>query len=54
MGYEGVKAIAQIARGQGTPQKRIDTGATVVTKANMEQPDVHKLLYPLEKQASAR
>lgn len=49
MGYEGVKALAQIARGQGAPPKRIDTGATVVTKANMDQPEVHKLLYPLEK-----
>lgn len=49
MGYEGVKAIAQIVRGQGTPQKRIDTGATVVTKDNLNDPKVHKLLYPLEK-----
>jgi ribose transport system substrate-binding protein len=48
MGYEGVKAIAQIARGQGAPEKRIDTGATVVTKANMDEPEVRKLLYPLE------
>lgn len=49
MGYEGVKALAQIARGEGAPQKRIDTGATVVTKANMDQPEIHKLLFPLEK-----
>jgi ribose transport system substrate-binding protein len=48
MGYEGVKAIAQIVRGQGTPEKRIDTGATLVTKANMDEPAVHKLLFPLE------
>lgn len=47
MGYEGVKALAQIARGQGTPQKRIDTGAKVVTRDNMETPEIHKLLYPL-------
>ena len=49
MGYEGVKALAQIVRGQGTPPKRIDTGATVVTKDNLTDPKVHKLLYPLEK-----
>lgn len=49
MGYEGVKAIAQIVRGQDTPQKRIDTGATVVTKENMTKPDVDKLLNPLKK-----
>ncbi len=49
MGYEGVKAIAQIVRGQGAPPKRIDTGATLVTGANLSDPKVHKLLYPLEK-----
>jgi ribose transport system substrate-binding protein len=57
MGYEGVKAIAQLVRGKGTPQKRIDTGAQVVTKENMTTPEIHKLLFPLEKpgaQASAR
>jgi ribose transport system substrate-binding protein len=54
MGYEGVKAIAQIARGQGTPEKRIDTGATVVTKANMTEPNIHKLLYPLEGQQATK
>jgi ribose transport system substrate-binding protein len=48
MGYEGVKALAQIARGQGTPEKRVDTGATVVTKQNMDEPDVRRLLYPTE------
>jgi len=49
MGYEGVKAVAQIVRGQGTPQKRIDTGATVVTKDNLTMPEVDRLLYPLKK-----
>jgi ribose transport system substrate-binding protein len=45
MGYDGVKAAARALRGE-TVEKRIDTGATVVTKANMQQPDVRKLLYP--------
>ncbi len=49
MGYEGVKALAQIVRGQGTPEKRIDTGAKVITPENMETPEMRKLLYPLEK-----
>jgi ribose transport system substrate-binding protein len=49
MGYEGVKALAAIARGGASPPKRVDTGATVVTRENMEKPEVRKLLYPLEK-----
>lgn len=48
MGYEGVKSLANLLRGKGTPDKRIDTGAVVVTKQNMDQPDVRKILYPLE------
>jgi ribose transport system substrate-binding protein len=47
MGYEGVKAVAQIVRGQGTPPKRIDTGAHLVTPQNMSTPDMQKVLYPL-------
>lgn len=46
MGYEGVRTVARILRGEGTPPRRIDTGATVVTRANMDQPEVRKLLYP--------
>ena len=49
MGYEGVKALAAIARGKTAPEKRIDTGAAVITKANMDTPENHKLLFPLEK-----
>jgi ribose transport system substrate-binding protein len=49
MGYEGVKAVAQIVRGQGSPPKRIDTGAKVVTPENLNTPEVEKLLYPLGK-----
>lgn len=49
MGYEAVKALAQLVRGQGTPVKRIDTGAKVVTRANMETPEMKKLLNPLAK-----
>jgi len=40
---------AQIVRGQGTPQKRIDTGAKVVTPDNMNSMEMEKILYPLGK-----
>jgi ribose transport system substrate-binding protein len=49
MGYEGIKALAQIARGEGKPEKRIDTGAKVVTRENMNTPEMEKLLHPLGK-----
>jgi len=48
MGYEGVKALVQILRKTSTPPRRVDTGATVVTADNLTQPEIHKLLYPLE------
>jgi ribose transport system substrate-binding protein len=46
MGYDGVKtAIDHI---QGKPvEKRIDTGVTVITKENLNTPEVQKLLHPL-------
>jgi ribose transport system substrate-binding protein len=47
MGYQGVKAIAHIVRGQGSPPKRVDTGATIVTKENLDRPEVQKLVNPL-------
>jgi ribose transport system substrate-binding protein len=43
MGYLAVKTLAESIRG-ATPEKRIDTGATLVTKANMADPEVAKLL----------
>jgi ribose transport system substrate-binding protein len=49
MGYDGVKALVQVLRGQGTPEKRIDTGAAVITKENMNTPEMQKVLYPLKK-----
>jgi ribose transport system substrate-binding protein len=48
MGYEGVKNAVKLLHGQTIP-KVIDTGVTVVTKANLNNPDVQKLLYPLGK-----
>ncbi len=45
MGYEGVKSIIDFKAGKKVA-KRIDTGAAVVTKENMNTPEMHKLLYP--------
>ena len=43
MGYEGVKAIVDSRAGKKVPA-RIDTGVTLVTKANMDTPENQKLL----------
>ncbi len=53
MGYEGVKALAGLLRGKGAPEKRIDTGAKVVTKENMTTQEMQKILYPLGKKDGA-
>lgn len=43
MGYEGVKAIVTKTRG-GTVPANTDTGVTLVDKANLDTPDVKKLI----------
>lgn len=48
MGYEGVKAAVAVIRGGKVP-RRIDTGVTVVTMDNFNEPGVQKLLYPMGK-----
>lgn len=45
MGYLAVKTMTQHLKGQKV-EERIDTGATLVTKANMNDPDVKELLHP--------
>jgi ribose transport system substrate-binding protein len=45
MGEEGVTSILKAIKGQPV-DKRIDTGATMVTRDNMAQPDVHQLIAP--------
>ena len=45
MGYLAVESIVQKIRGK-TPEKRIDTGATLVTAANLKDPAVQELLNP--------
>jgi ribose transport system substrate-binding protein len=45
MGYLGVKAIVDSIHGKPV-DKRIDTGATLVTKANLSDPTVAELIAP--------
>jgi ribose transport system substrate-binding protein len=45
MGEEGVASILKAIKGESV-EKRIDTGATMVTRDNMSQPDIHALLAP--------
>lgn len=45
IGYEGVKAAIGALKGQ-TVDARIDTGATLITKDNMNTPDNQKILKP--------
>ena len=45
MGYLAVKTMVDHLRGNQVP-KQIDTGASLVTSANADQPDIKKLLSP--------
>ncbi len=43
MGYEGVKAAVKTLKSESVP-KRIDTGVYVVTKENLIQPEIQRLI----------
>jgi len=45
MGYLGVKTMVEHLRGKPV-EKRIDTGVTLVTRENMDQPEIGDLLEP--------
>jgi ribose transport system substrate-binding protein len=45
MGYDGVKTALAASKGEKVPVF-VDTGANLVTKANMNNDKEHKLLYP--------
>ena len=45
MGYLGVVTAVKHLKGEKV-EKRIDTGVTLVTKENMNQPEIKELLYP--------
>jgi ribose transport system substrate-binding protein len=45
MSYVGVMTLVDVLKGKIVP-KRVDTGVVMVTRENMNQPDVQELLYP--------
>lgn len=45
MGYEAVRTLADKLAGKN-PEKRIDLNAVVVSKQDLEKPEIHTLLYP--------
>ena len=45
IGYEAVRTLVEKLRG-GSPPKRIDLNARVVTGADLDLPEVHALLFP--------
>jgi ribose transport system substrate-binding protein len=45
MGYLGVRTMADHLLGKQV-EKRIDTGVTMVTKENLDTPDIQTLLHP--------
>jgi len=45
MGYLGVMTAVKHLRGESV-ERRLDTGVALITRENMEQPDVKELLYP--------
>jgi len=45
MGHEAVRTLVEKLNGK-TPEKRIDLKAVVVTKADLDHPEIHNLLYP--------
>jgi len=45
IGYLGVKTLVQHLRGGEVP-RRIETGSTLVTKQNLNDPEIHELLNP--------
>ncbi|WP_213950636.1 ABC transporter substrate-binding protein [Tepidanaerobacter syntrophicus] len=47
MGYDGVMYAVDAIEGKEVP-KNVIVDATIVTKENMDDPEIHKLLYPLE------
>ena len=48
MGYETVKQLYSLIKGEKV-EKRIDTGANFVSKENLNNEDIQKLLFPLGK-----
>ena len=53
MGCEGVRA-AVAALNHRPVERRVDTGVVVVTRDNLDSPDVQRLLAPASSAAAAR
>lgn len=49
MGYLGVKTVLKAIKKEPIDKKVIDSGMTVVTKANLQTPEVQKLVNPAKK-----
>lgn len=47
MGHDAVKSLADKLNGQ-TPPKRVDLSARVVTKADLDKPEIKQLLNPIK------
>jgi ribose transport system substrate-binding protein len=45
IGFEGVRAVSEKLDGK-TPGKKVDLSAVVITKANLDQPEIQQLLHP--------
>ncbi len=45
MGYESTRAVALHLEGK-TPPRHVDSGAALVTAADLERPDIRELLFP--------
>jgi ribose transport system substrate-binding protein len=45
IGFEGVKAVNEKLNG-GTPAKKVDLSAVVITKADLGKPEIQELLHP--------
>lgn len=45
IGFEGVKAVSEKLNG-GSPAKKVDLSAVVITKAALEKPEIQQLLHP--------
>ena len=48
MGYKAVQTIVKVIKGEPV-DKRIDTGAKFISKANINDEDSQKLIYPVGK-----
>jgi ribose transport system substrate-binding protein len=45
IGYLGVTTLVRHIRGEQVPG-RIDTGSTLITRENLDQPEIRELLSP--------